>query len=49
MILHVDFATRRAAPWPAETQERLAAMAKAHAKLPRPAKAGRLIGIKRQK
>ena len=47
MILHVDFNTRRAAPWPQETRERLAAMADAHKKLPRPAKAGRVIGLKR--
>jgi acyl-CoA thioester hydrolase len=47
MILHVDFKTRRAAPWPKETQARLAAMAAAHASLPHPAKAGRVIGLKR--
>lgn len=46
MILHVDFQSRRSAPWPEETRARLAAMAEAHAKLPRPAKAGRLIGLK---
>lgn len=48
MILHVDFQTRRSAPWPEETRTRLAAMAAAHAKLPRPAKAGRVIGLRKR-
>ena len=48
MILHVDFKTRRTAPWPEETKARLAAMAETHKKLPRPAKAGRIIGIRRK-
>ncbi len=48
MILHVDFQTRRSAPWPEEAAARLAAMAAAHAKLPRPAKAGRVIGLRRR-
>lgn len=48
MIMHVDFTTRRSAPWPEETQTRLAAMAAAHKTLPRPAKAGRVIGLKRK-
>jgi acyl-CoA thioester hydrolase len=48
MILHVDFATRRTSPWPAETQARIAAMAEAHKKLPWPDKAGRTIGIKKR-
>ncbi len=48
MIMHVDFETRRAAPWPHETQARLAAMAETHCKLPKPEKAGRVIGIKRK-
>lgn len=47
MIMHVDFATRRSSPWPEETQTRLAAMHAAHKHLPRPAKAGRVIGLKR--
>jgi acyl-CoA thioester hydrolase len=48
MILHVDFQTRRTAPWPEETQNRLAAMAETHKKLPKPEKAARVIGIKRK-
>jgi acyl-CoA thioester hydrolase len=48
MIMHVDFETRRAAPWPDETQARLAAMAETHGRLPKPEKASRVIGIKRK-
>jgi acyl-CoA thioester hydrolase len=48
-ILHVDFKTRRAAPWPDETQSRLAAMAEAHGMLPWPDKAGRMIGLKKKR
>lgn len=47
MIMHVDFTTRRSSPWPEETQARLAAMYAAHKHLQRPAKAGRVIGLKR--
>jgi len=47
MMMHIDFATRRAAPWPAETKRRLAALAAAHRRLPRPEKAGRIIRIPR--
>ncbi len=48
MLMNIDYATRRAAPWPAEAALRLEAMAKAHAVLPRPPQAGRLIGIRRR-
>ncbi len=48
MMLHVGFATRRAAPWAGETRARLDAMAAAHRTLPRPAQAGRVIGLKRR-
>ncbi len=47
LVLHVGFETRRAAPWAGETRERLDAMAAAHRTLPRPAQAGRVIGLKR--
>ena len=49
LMIHVDCATRRAAPWPAETMRRLVAMAAAHAVLPRPASAGRAIAIRRRR
>ena len=47
MMMHIDFGTRRSAPWLAETLSRLEKMAAAHAVLPRPDKAGRVIGIRR--
>jgi acyl-CoA thioester hydrolase len=47
MMMHIDFATRRAAPWPGAVARRLAALAAAHALLPRPERAGRTIAIPR--
>jgi acyl-CoA thioester hydrolase len=47
LMMHIDYATRRAAPWPAETMRRLEAMAAAHAALPRPDRAGRTIALRR--
>jgi acyl-CoA thioester hydrolase len=46
-MIHVDYATRRPAPWPGETMRRLETLAAAHAALPRPARAGRAIAIRR--
>jgi acyl-CoA thioester hydrolase len=48
LFMHMDFQTRRSAPWPAETMRRLEAMAAAHRALPRPEKAGRVVGIRRK-
>lgn len=48
LMMHVDYESRRSAPWPAETQRRLDAMAAAHARLRRPVQAGRPIAIRRQ-
>jgi acyl-CoA thioester hydrolase len=48
MLMNIDFATRRSAPWPGFAKERIEKMAAAHARLPRPAQAGRLIGIRRK-
>lgn len=45
IMLHVDFATRRSAPWRHETLHRLEAMKIAHQALPWPAKAGRRISM----
>jgi acyl-CoA thioester hydrolase len=42
--LHVDMAVRRAAPFPAAARERIHGLAERHAKIPRPAEAGRGIG-----
>jgi len=48
MSIHVDMTTRRASPYPKNIKERIAAMAKTHASLPRPEQAGHVIGIKRK-
>ena len=48
MCIHVDMKARRAAPFPAEIQRKVDAMMKAHEGMPRPAQAGRVIGIKRK-
>jgi acyl-CoA thioester hydrolase len=48
MQLHVDMTHRRAAPFPADRLEVIAACAAAHAELPRPEQAGRRIGIPRR-
>jgi acyl-CoA thioester hydrolase len=48
ILMNIDYESRRSAPWPAETRRRLELMAGAHARLPRPEKAGRTIGIKRR-
>ena len=47
MLLHVDTRAERAAPAPPELLERVARIARAHAQLPRPARAGRAIGMPR--
>jgi acyl-CoA thioester hydrolase len=46
VMMHIDYNTRRSAPWPAEAQRRIEAMAAAHKALPWPEKAGRKIGIR---
>lgn len=48
MGLNVDMATRKATPFPPETLARLQAVAAAHATLPRPAEAGRVIGTRKK-
>ena len=45
MQLHVDMTTRRAAPFPEDRMGLVAACAAAHARLPRPERAGRRVGI----
>jgi len=45
MYLHVDLATRRVIPFPAEVWRRVSAAAAAHADLPRPDWAGRHIAM----
>lgn len=48
MILHVNLNDRRVGPWPGTVVEKLQDMAEQHIKLPRPAAAGRVIGIRRK-
>jgi len=45
MFVHVDMATRRGTPFPDQAMRRLDALEKAGAGLPRPAQAGRAIGL----
>jgi acyl-CoA thioester hydrolase len=47
LMMHIDYQARRSAPWRAETRRRLDAIAAAHKGLPRPEKAGQVIGIRR--
>lgn len=47
--LHVSLETRRSTPMPAAMQARFAAMMAAHRALPRPAEAGRVIGIPKRR
>ena len=46
MLMNIDYATRRSAPWPAWAMQRIEAMAAAHSTLPRPEQAGSLIGLR---
>jgi carnitine 3-dehydrogenase len=48
MHLHVDTASRKAAPIDAAVRDRLAALAASHAALPRPGEAGRHVGLRLQ-
>jgi acyl-CoA thioester hydrolase len=43
--IHIDLATRRSAPVPPDILPRIAALAAEHARLPRPERAGRSIGL----
>ena len=48
MLMNIDYATRRSAPWPDFALERIDKLAAAHRSLPVPRQAGRLIGIKKK-
>jgi acyl-CoA thioester hydrolase len=48
MLMNIDYESRRSAPWPEWAMPRIEKMAAAHARLPRPKQAGRIIGIKRK-
>ena len=45
LILHVDLATRKVAPFPDDVRLNLAAMKATHGRLPRPAALGRSISL----
>lgn len=47
LVVHVDLATRRAAPFAPALRERLAAAVTAHASLPLPKQVGRKVGLRR--
>jgi len=46
MLLHVDTASRRAAPSREPVRERVAELARRHGELPRPERAGRSVGVR---
>jgi acyl-CoA thioester hydrolase len=45
IIMNIDYASRRSAPWPAQVAERLDTVWEAHKHLPKPAKSGRVMGL----
>ena len=45
IVMNIDYASRRSAPWPMQAAERLEAVWETHRALPRPAKAGRVMGL----
>jgi acyl-CoA thioester hydrolase len=45
IVMNIDYATRRSAPWPVPVSERLDALWATHNLLPKPAKAGRVMGL----
>ncbi|SFU07100.1 thioesterase family protein [Sedimentitalea nanhaiensis] len=46
--LHIDMSGPRVAPFPPDIADKIAAMARLHADLPRPERVGRSIGIRRK-
>ena len=48
LVLHVDLAARRVAPWAPEVQARIAAAVADHAALPLPPQVGRKVGLDRR-
>ena len=45
IVMNIDYATRRSAPWPVPVATRLDELWQTHRALPRPAKAGRVMGL----
>ena len=48
IVINIDFASRRSAPFPLQAAERLEAVWASHKSLPRPTKAGRIMGLARK-
>src|ERR1700722_6571396 len=48
IVMNIDYASRRSAPWPAPVRERLEVLWDAHAALPTPRKAGRVMGLSKK-
>ena len=48
IVINIDYASRRSAPWPVQAAERLEAVWATHKRLPLPAKAGRVMGLPRK-
>jgi acyl-CoA thioester hydrolase len=46
MLIHMDMATVRSTPMPESIHQRVTSLRRAHAELPRPPQAGRVIGIR---
>jgi acyl-CoA thioester hydrolase len=46
LLIHIDFKSRRSAPWPPAAVERIEAMVAAHRALPRPIQAGAKVAIR---
>ena len=47
IVMNIDYASRRSAPWPVQAADRLEAIWSMHEGLPHPAKAGRVMGLKK--
>jgi acyl-CoA thioester hydrolase len=48
IVMNIDYATRRSAPWPAPVAERLDMLWQAHRQLARPRNAGRVMSLTRR-
>ena len=48
IIMNIDYTSRRSAPWPVQVAERLESVWESHKDLPKPAKAGRVMGLARK-
>jgi len=48
IVMNIDYTSRKSAPWPAQAAERLELVWEAHKALPRPVKAGRIMGLKKK-